>query len=66
MLQLMDSYAATYSVLLIGLFELIAIAWVYGVDRFRDDIKLMTGNRPGIWWKIMWKFVTPLLMLVSI
>ncbi|XP_064624664.1 sodium- and chloride-dependent glycine transporter 1-like [Lineus longissimus] len=63
MLQLMDSYAATYSVLMIGLFELIAIAWVYGADRFMNDIKLMTGNRPSIWWKIMWKFVTPLLML---
>ncbi len=30
MLQLMDSYAATYSVLVIALVECLALAWVYG------------------------------------
>ncbi len=30
MLQLMDSYAATYSVLIIALTECLALAWVYG------------------------------------
>ena len=30
MLQLMDSYAATYAVLVIALTEVIALAWVYG------------------------------------
>ena len=29
-LQLFDNYAATYSLLLIGLVECIGIAWVYG------------------------------------
>jgi len=29
-LQLMDSYCATYSVLLIALVESIALSWVYG------------------------------------
>ena len=30
MLQLMDSYAATYAVLIIALVECLALSWVYG------------------------------------
>lgn len=30
MLQLFDNYAATYSLLFIGMIECIGIAWVYG------------------------------------
>lgn len=33
MLQLMDNYAATYSTLMVGLCECIAIAWVYGESK---------------------------------
>ena len=24
-----------------------------------DDIELMTGHRPGLYWQICWKFVSP-------
>lgn len=35
-------------------------------DRFADDIELMTGSRPGIYWMICWKYVSPLTMLVIV
>lgn len=31
--------------------------------RFADDIQLMTGQRPGIYWLICWKYLSPLAML---
>lgn len=31
--------------------------------RFADDIELMTGQRPGIYWLICWKYLSPLAML---
>ena len=31
--------------------------------RFSDDIELMTGRRPSIYWLICWKFVSPIAML---
>lgn len=37
--------------------------WCYFVDRFADDIELMTGNRPGLYWLICWKYLSPLAML---
>jgi hypothetical protein len=33
MLQLMDNYAATYSVLIIGLTECVVISWIYGKSK---------------------------------
>lgn len=30
------------------------------------DIERMTGVRPGMYWQIMWRFVSPLLMFVVI
>ena len=66
-LQLMDNYCASFSALIIGLVEVIAIAWVYGADRFLDDCKMMLGSYPYTrgYWKFIWKFVCPLLILVS-
>lgn len=63
-LQLMDNYVASYSALTIGLFEVIVIGWVYGVDRFLEDIKVMLNAYPFpyYYWKIIWKFVVPTLI----
>lgn len=33
------------------------------VRRFADDIELMTGNRPGLYWLICWKYLSPMAML---
>lgn len=37
-----------------------------GVDNFSDDIALMLGEqrRPGKFWKICWKYISPLILLV--
>ncbi|XP_011633124.1 LOW QUALITY PROTEIN: sodium- and chloride-dependent glycine transporter 1 [Pogonomyrmex barbatus] len=61
-LQLMDKYAANWSVLLIAIIECILVAWVYGADRFLNDIQQMIGPRSRLWrffWTWMWKVVTP-------
>lgn len=65
MLHLMDSFAASYSTLLIALVELFVISWVYGVDRFLNDIKVMLGRYPfhPIYWKTCWKFLTPTVLV---
>lgn len=61
-LQLMDKYAANWSVLLIAISECILVAWVYGADRFLDDVQQMIGPRGRLWrffWTWMWKVITP-------
>ena len=65
MIQIIDNFAATYSLLIIGLFECVVLSWVYGIDNFFKDIEMMIGRKPTVWWKIMWAYVTPALLFVS-
>lgn len=44
--------------------ETIAVSWIYGTDRFCADIKDMIRFRPGIYWRVCWKFVAPLFLMV--
>lgn len=65
-LNLLDNYSGTWSVLIIGLVESLVISWIYGVDRFLENIKHML-KRPvwlRIFWKVVWKYVCPFLILV--
>lgn len=59
---LFDNFAGSIPLLVIALMECIAVAYVYGIKRFCDDIELMTGNRPNIYWMICWKYVSPIAM----
>ncbi|XP_050094668.1 sodium-dependent dopamine transporter [Anopheles aquasalis] len=64
--QLLDRYAAGYSILIAVFFEAIAVSWIYGTERFCNDIKDMIGFAPGIYWRVCWKFVAPLFLLFII
>ncbi|XP_075682884.1 sodium-dependent dopamine transporter [Rhinoderma darwinii] len=60
---LLDHFAAGTSILFGVLIEAIGIAWFYGVSRFSDDIQEMIGKRPGLYWRLCWKFVSPCFLL---
>nr|XP_032828162.1 sodium- and chloride-dependent GABA transporter 3-like [Petromyzon marinus] len=58
--QLFDYYAASGMCLLfVAVFESICIGWIYGGDRFYDNIEDMIGYRPFPLIKWCWMFVTP-------
>ncbi|CAG5131873.1 unnamed protein product, partial [Candidula unifasciata] len=65
LLQIIDWYSATFSLMLISVVECVVISWIYGVQRFVKDIELMLGKQPCIGWQIMWKYVTPTLVLFT-
>lgn len=46
----------------IAICECILVAWIYGADRFLNDVQLMIGPRSRLWrffWTWMWKVITP-------
>ncbi|MGH0177206.1 UNVERIFIED_CONTAM: hypothetical protein FKN15_010023 [Acipenser sinensis] len=63
---LLDHFAAGTSILFGVLIEAIGIAWFYGVGRFSDDIEEMIGHRPGLYWRMCWKYVSPLFLLCMV
>jgi solute carrier family 6 amino acid transporter-like protein 5/7/9/14 len=60
-LQLVDNHSATYSALILGCTEVVVMSWIYGADRFLDNIKYMLGFYPFpyFFWKWAWKIVSP-------
>uniref|UniRef100_A0A8P0SY15 Transporter n=2 Tax=Canis lupus TaxID=9612 RepID=A0A8P0SY15_CANLF len=64
--QLFDYYASSgICLLFLAMFEVICISWVYGADRFYDNIEDMIGYRPWPLVKISWLFLTPGLCLAT-
>ncbi|XP_074844357.1 sodium- and chloride-dependent transporter XTRP3 isoform X4 [Carettochelys insculpta] len=61
--NIFNDYAATLSLLLIVLVETIAVCYIYGLRRFEDDLHLMLGHKPNWYWKIMWAFASPVLII---
>ncbi|XP_057565505.1 sodium-dependent dopamine transporter [Hippopotamus amphibius kiboko] len=60
---LLDHFAAGTSILFGVFMEVIGVAWFYGVWQFSDDIKQMTGQRPSLYWRLCWKFISPCFLL---
>lgn len=63
-LKMFDSFAGTIGLVVVALTEMIAVIFIYGHEKFSQDIYDMTGYRPGLFWQITWRFLAPLLMTV--
>ncbi|XP_050415398.2 sodium- and chloride-dependent taurine transporter [Patella vulgata] len=61
--QLFDYYSASRIVLIVAFFECIVVAYIYGINRFYDNIQMMLGFRPGPFIKIAWCILTPIFTL---
>uniref|UniRef100_A0A8C9T2E3 Transporter n=1 Tax=Scleropages formosus TaxID=113540 RepID=A0A8C9T2E3_SCLFO len=58
-----DDYSATLPLIVVAVFETVAVSWVYGADRFLDDIERMIRWRPPVLYKYLWRFVCLFAML---
>ncbi|RXM35525.1 Sodium-dependent neutral amino acid transporter B(0)AT1 [Acipenser ruthenus] len=63
-LALFDEFAGSIPLLIIGFCEMVGVVYIYGIDRFNDDIEFMIGHKPNIFWQATWRVISPLVMLV--
>uniref|UniRef100_A0AAY4D7H4 Transporter n=1 Tax=Denticeps clupeoides TaxID=299321 RepID=A0AAY4D7H4_9TELE len=63
-LALFDNFAASIPLLVIAFCEMFIVVYIYGIDRFNEDIKFMIGHKPNIFWQVTWRVLSPLLILV--
>ncbi|CAH0387581.1 unnamed protein product [Bemisia tabaci] len=61
-LKMFDSFAGTIGLVMIALLEMLSVMFIYGHQKFTQDIYDMTGYRPGIYWQVTWRFLAPLIM----
>ncbi|KAI4905507.1 hypothetical protein NFI96_027832, partial [Prochilodus magdalenae] len=65
--QLFDYYACSGAcVLFLAIFESVAIGWIFGADRLCEVIEDMTGCYPNFIFRLCWKYLTPLISLVTL
>ncbi|CAF1181269.1 unnamed protein product [Adineta steineri] len=67
----LDQFNSSYPAFTIGILECICIAYVYGSNNFRKDIKAMVGPKNmGVrvfrLFQICWMFITPIIILALI
>ncbi|XP_015676661.1 sodium-dependent neutral amino acid transporter B(0)AT1 [Protobothrops mucrosquamatus] len=63
-LALFDSFAGSIPLLIIAFCEMFSVVYIYGIDRFNDDIKFMIGHKPNIFWQATWRVISPVIMIV--
>lgn len=61
--NLFDSFSAGISLLFLVIFELIVVGWIYGAERFAQDVAFMTGIPVSWWWIICWKYISPTMVI---
>ena len=67
MFTLFNASAPSWNCLLFALLEVVLVSWVYGVDRFLENMSEMDMDLPAgikLYWKISWKYTTPFILLV--
>ncbi|CAJ1064401.1 sodium- and chloride-dependent GABA transporter ine [Xyrichtys novacula] len=62
--QLMDHYTAIVSIMFLAFFEVLAICWLYGVNRLSNNIKEMNGHRANVYFMVCWLIIAPVLITV--
>ncbi|XP_014476459.1 PREDICTED: sodium-dependent nutrient amino acid transporter 1-like [Dinoponera quadriceps] len=64
MVTFVDYYVTSFIAFLPAAFEMIAVAWSYGLDNFLDDIEFMLKRRLSLFWRLCWSIVTPIIIIV--
>ncbi|KAG6937199.1 solute carrier family 6 member 14, partial [Chelydra serpentina] len=65
--NLVDHFCAGWGILFAAVLEIIGISWIYGGNRFIQDIEMMLGKKSWwfwLWWRACWFFITPVLLCV--
>lgn len=63
LINLLDFYGASFIALIFAIIELITVSWIYGVERFCNDIEFMLKRKTGRYFKWCWRVITPFIMI---
>jgi len=63
--NMIDHYAAGWGLLIVAVLELFGVCYIYGGNRFIEDIEMMIGKKSWwfwLYWRVCWFFISPVLL----
>lgn len=63
-LDLVDHFITSYALVMVGIFECIAVGWVYGASKMRSYVNKVSDRKIGVWWETSIKFIVPAVLFV--
>ncbi|PAA62509.1 hypothetical protein BOX15_Mlig002117g2 [Macrostomum lignano] len=66
LLNLVDNAVSTFPLLVCCIVELVVLMYIYPYKQLAEDIRLMVGGKPNIYWRATWVVITPLVMVILI
>jgi len=65
-LMIVDHWALTYGIAVIGIVECILLGWFFKTGTLRDFINKVSEIHLGYWWEVCIKFITPGALMVTL
>ncbi|XP_051791361.1 sodium- and chloride-dependent neutral and basic amino acid transporter B(0+)-like [Erpetoichthys calabaricus] len=65
--NLIDHFCSGWVPLIAAVLELVGIIYIYGGNRFIEDIEMMIGKKNcyfWLWWRACWFFISPCLLTI--
>jgi neurotransmitter:Na+ symporter, NSS family len=63
-LDIIDHFITNYGLVIVGIFESIAIGWIYGADKLRKFMNSTSTHKVGPWWNFSIKYLIPIVLIL--
>lgn len=64
LLNLIDAYVCTIPIIVAATLEAVGLGWIYGIKRLGRDVKLMLSIDLNLYWKVVIKYITPIIAII--
>lgn len=65
-LDIIDHFITSFGLVLVGVFQCIAIGWIYGIDRLESYINRVSARKKSLWWSVSIRYVVPIILSVLV
>ncbi len=62
-LDIADHFVTNFTLVIVGLFECIAVGWLYGAEKMRRYVNSVSDWKVGRWWNAAIKYVIPVALI---
>ena len=65
-LDLIDHFITNFGLVIVGIFEAIAIGWIFGAEKLRTYINSVSDWKVGKWWNYAIKYFVPAVLIIMV